>query len=343
MHHKLIVPYADSCQGGRLFLGATDEKEEDVWLDDFTREETGLPGKGDPYWGSGEPNGWLFQNCIVTKGLFVSDTICHRSSCAVCRRPDNQVWTLRGICELEERNYYFTAHKEGTDPITFRGYSGYVISYQGELWVLQDVIQNKIIATLNSSEVEFPIGRKLWNFELPVCGTETGERVLTLLHCKGDEFSCDDGSCVAMTVRCDMKYDCRDESDEKRCSIVDIPATYEKSLPPRSHLASQKALNIHINVLINSLNVLTNLMMLEISFTLRMSWHDTRLTFQNLKNATSLNLVPWHLLQKLWTPDVTFVNTNGNEGTTVDVDTVMTLIKPSITYQTDLTRPDVGM
>ena len=59
---------------------------------------------------------------------------------------------------------------------------------------------------------------------------ETSERfcegdkrqLLTLTKCLEDEFTCDDGSCVPIENRCDLKQDCEDNSDEKLCQKVVI-------------------------------------------------------------------------------------------------------------------------
>ena len=40
---------------------------------------------------------------------------------------------------------------------------------------------------------------------------------LSLSSCLDSEFTCSEGSCVALSNRCDMQLDCPDESDEKDC------------------------------------------------------------------------------------------------------------------------------
>lgn len=35
--------------------------------------------------------------------------------------------------------------------------------------------------------------------------------------CTPEEFSCDNGQCVSFSVRCDGRFDCLDNSDERDC------------------------------------------------------------------------------------------------------------------------------
>lgn len=340
--HDLIKPYSDRCNGGRLFVGGTDEAKEDEWRDAFTGELLAFPEREDPFWGSGEPNGWRFQNCLTTLGVYVSDTQCLRESCSVCRIPSHQVWTLRGICEEETRHYYFTSSKVGLNATAFQGYTGYVIDAANELWVFRDEIKGVVMATLNATENEHPVGRRLWNFEQPQCDQDPGPRYLSLISCRDGQFACDDGSCIAMRLRCDMKYDCRDKSDEVRCAIVEFGPQYEQTLPARSPVNPSGVLLLSADVLIETINIISTDMIMDASFVLELSWLDSRVTYQNLKATTSLNLIPWHLAQKLWAPTILFTNTDGNMRTVVDIDSTLYVDRGSGAFQTDLTRPDVG-
>lgn len=340
--HDLIKPYASPCNGGRLFVGSTDDQKEDEWRDAFTGKLLDFPERGDPFWGSGEPNGWRFQNCLTTLGVYVSDTQCLRESCSVCMIPSHQVWTLRGICEDETRHYYFTSSKVGLNTTTWQGYTGYVIDSTNELWIFRDEIKGVIMATLNATENEHPIGRRLWTFEQPQCGQDPGPRYLSLISCRDGEFACDDGSCIAMKLRCDMKYDCQDKSDEVRCSIVEFGPQYEQTLPARSAINPSGVLHLSADVLIETINIMSTDMIMDASFVLELSWLDSRVTYQNLKATSSLNLIPWYLAQRLWAPTILFTNTDGNMRTVVDIDSTLYVDRGNATFETDLTRPDVG-
>ena len=51
--------------------------------------------------------------------------------------------------------------------------------------------------------------------------------------CMDDEFTCDDGTCINMTKRCDNINNCpNDISDEVECKLVIIPSSYEETYAP---------------------------------------------------------------------------------------------------------------
>ncbi|KAG0702853.1 Low-density lipoprotein receptor-related protein [Chionoecetes opilio] len=59
-----------------------------------------------------------------------------------------------------------------------------------------------------------------WTLQyLPGGGTARASMVRTL---PGGQFTCDDGSCVAITQRCDLLTDCPDYTDEVDCHIVQV-------------------------------------------------------------------------------------------------------------------------
>ena len=55
---------------------------------------------------------------------------------------------------------------------------------------------------------------------------------LKLTGCADHEFTCDDGQCVDIGKRCDQIINCRDESDEQDCSILELKSGYNKMIPP---------------------------------------------------------------------------------------------------------------
>ena len=50
--------------------------------------------------------------------------------------------------------------------------------------------------------------------------------------CTDDEFACDDGSCIDMSLRCDGTTHCEDKSDEEDCQMIAPDIGYNKYLVP---------------------------------------------------------------------------------------------------------------
>ena len=82
--------------------------------------------------------------------------------------------------------------------------------------------------------VEYPIGRTEWELFEKRCTNEKQKKNLTFSYCDLEsQFTCDSGSCIAVTKRCDDVADCADESDEYNCINVDIPQQYDELNPPK--------------------------------------------------------------------------------------------------------------
>lgn len=92
---------------------------------------------------------------------------------------------------------------------------------------------------------------------------------------------------------------------------------------------------------IETLRILTNDMLLEVSFNLTFSWLESRATYTNLKKDSSLNVIP-KSNQTLWNPSVSFTNTEDNKGTVHDIlsSTFVVYSKPS--HLEDLSVPEDG-
>ena len=70
---------------------------------------------------------------------------------------------------------------------------------------------------------------------------------LSLSTCNDDEFTCNDGHCIELNQRCDLKAQCPDQSDENDCNKLRLPDDYMANLPPAGIL---DALNVNLSLTI---------------------------------------------------------------------------------------------
>ncbi|XP_042235290.1 uncharacterized protein LOC121874999 [Homarus americanus] len=327
---------AEECD--RQWAGVTDEAQEGVWHDPFTASSRNT---SELLFRENNPDGDKYQNCIRLHVKGLEDTSCEKHSCSACHTPAGTTWTLRGICEEEKRMYYFDLVGK---PLGFRGYGEYAVKeiMTGEDvigWLWYNTITNTTMATLHNRQKDrtYPIGRLTWETKEDICEQPPGQRLLTFSSCSSTEFTCSDGSCVPFASRCDLKFDCGDKTDESFCDIVNFPDDYRSKLPPRP--ASDRALAISVNVTMDTLNVDTTTMMLTVSYNLRITWYDNRLTYNNLKHLTRLNTVSQEQVDQLWRPTIGFINTDDIQNTIVDSDAITTINRGDTHYLPDLSNP----
>ena len=314
----------------------TDEFEEGVWV----RGNDIMRSPGPTYWALGEPDGYRFESCAIIYYLGLRDGPCQMLQCALCRLPKTMLYSFKGNCAVDKRHIYFNVFQEVMGHLEFRGFGGNLIEKQGNEWLYRDKRNGTIIARMEMSEQQnFPMGRKKWFITTDICGQSTGERIMLLSPCKDGEFTCNDGKCITLKYRCDLKYDCYDHSDEYNCKLVKLPQGYQSDVPPRT-LGS---LMITSNVTIDSVKVDTLSMIMKVSFKLNMAWVDNRLQYINVKEKTSLNKVKFHIVREVWSPIVSFVNTEEGHRTIIDSEAQMVIYKQSNSSYSDSSTPEEGL
>ncbi len=166
---------------------------------------------------------------------------------------------------------------------------------------------------------DYPLGTHAWRLFSP----EYPRGIVTKLNlnpCHDNaQFTCDDGACVDVRHRCDDKFDCVDASDEVNCSKVTVGETYRNEVPaPALNGDYDAALRIVLDVrVISLLSFDESASATAIQFQIYLTWRDTRLMFNNLKNETHLNFLDSEDAKKIWYPKLIFYNTDTRQATKV--------------------------
>ena len=135
---------------------------------------------------------------------------------------------------------------------------------------------------------------------------------MSFSRCSLLEYSCDDGTCLPMDLRCDSKADCADFSDERACRIVELDANYMKDKIPPKLESSESGGGVRVTIgvaLISILSIDVVKGKLHTQIQLSFAWKDPRITFHNLKRDRNLNLLSPREQELVWIPDIIFRNT----------------------------------
>ncbi|XP_066980291.1 uncharacterized protein [Macrobrachium rosenbergii] len=321
--------YAQSCSGdigaSFLWLGAEDQQEEGVWRY-LQRNET-LPWQG--RWREDEPKGGKMENCMVMLfGNFPgywSDIACLASYefCVPCEFEELKVIYLKGpaVCPRSPFNSeYYLGEERGGRP-SFIGLSHSDIYWDTDMvaWVLKSLKFEATAWWKPPEEGMYPYGTQLWTMGSKVCNITAGETTsLTFSVCGKGLFTCSDGTCIDLNKRCDLRVDCSDQSDEAGCSLLNIPAGYMANIPPPPTTRNEP---LHILFTINIMSfpsIKTDALAFEALMELTLRWKDTRLTYLNLKDDGSLNVLTESAVSQVWKPKVFFSNAQDNLYTNVD-------------------------
>ena len=122
-------------------------------------------------------------------------------------------------------------------------------------------------------------------------------------------MACNDGDCLPMVKRCNEIKDCKDESDEKNCTLVKIrEGIYREEYP--SVLENKSTAQVYVNVSIVYIDKLEESeMSFSIKILVQLKWYDSRVTFDNLKiKLKQGNKVGNNDRNQLWIPKLIFSN-----------------------------------
>lgn len=194
----------------------------------------------------------------------------------------------------------------------FQGFYGLNIfmNQQGN-WELADTVENRTIADCIETYGKFyPAGRTLWKIREAQCGNSKNTQIiLGLSSCKYDEFMCSDGQCIEDHRRCDTVADCEDQTDEQNCGIVDTPKGYLKNVPPVNYQNPNLPLPVNVTVSIDRfINIFDYKHTIDLELGVTITWQDSRLIFNNLKDNFIRNELQGDEKNAVWRPKLYFDN-----------------------------------
>ena len=227
------------------------------------------------------------------------------------------------------------------------------IKYKRGKWILsRSSIETKAFC-VKRKQNSYPLGRQTWTIskDEEECHLENGKNPdqdirteLKLTGCNqgshnsdgddvsadvrnvtdyGDyEFTCDDGQCVSMEKRCDHYQDCEDGSDEERCNLISLQKGYKKDVPPFTRISASNDTILPVPIIISMnlikiMNINEDANTIDLQFQISLEWKDHRITFNNLKRKTFLNVLAEKEKKEIWVPIVIFANTNNKWSTRV--------------------------
>ncbi|XP_068220245.1 uncharacterized protein [Palaemon carinicauda] len=320
---------AQHCSGNvgasYMWMGANDVTEEGVWR--YWESNSVLPWQS--LWRGDGPNGGSVENCLVMlAGSFParwSDIACLDSYafCVPCEFDRLKTLYLKGpaVCPGSPFNlqYILGENRGGRPSLVGFFHSDIFWDSNRKMWTLQSIKDKGMAWWKPPSEGMYPFGTHSWTLGTEVCDMIEGETVyLTISICGNGKFTCEDGTCIDLDQRCDLRVDCKDQSDEARCSLVDVPSGYRTTIPPPPPAgANSLPILFYINI-ISFPSIETEDLTFMTTLELKLRWKDTRLKYRNLKDDRSLNVLSQSSVAGIWKPRVFFSNAQGNVFTNFD-------------------------
>ena len=164
---------------------------------------------------------------------------------------------------------------------------------------------------------EVPMGSKEWILKQDnaYCNKQKGYVVkLTFSQCYPNKFTCSSGHCVALKDRCNIDYDCKDETDEHDCikTQIQIMDDYIKEMVPVSK--TREPCIAYINISINNFpEISTKNIRITADFEIKLRWYDLRLKFLNLDHDFVKNRITEKDMETIWKPKLAFTNSLSSE------------------------------
>ena len=298
-----------------IWLPIEDRETEDVWRDFYTGEV--VQNYSHPW----TLNGGRAENCarLMSENVWNDRSCDYPDYACICSHKSNTNLKLRGLCVGSAIDVYYKPMNKQADirEVKLRGLTHTSIEFAEEKkkWKL-DVAGSNVTATSKASVASFSLGKHNWTIkgDQGCSSRKSYTQELKMSGCQGKEFTCNDGQCVSMEVRCDQMPDCRDESDERNCNHLLLKDSYNKKVPPIH--SSDDPVDVSVTIdLLRLVHIVEGDYSIEIQFEIMLEWRDNRATYHNLKKTAALNALTQEDIEKLWLPEVIYENTDQKQST----------------------------
>ena len=310
-----------------MWLPIEDRENEGVWKDFYSGQV--VENYTHPWIGS-KPDGGKEENCarLLNENNWADKECDYHNFACMCSHKPNTNLKLRGLCPGSAIDVYYKLMNKQTDirEIKVQGLTHTSVefvrpkisSFRGgrkeKMWTL-DVNDSNVTGTSTAPFASFTLGKHNWTIrgDKGCISGESYTRELKMSGCTEWDFTCNDGQCVSMDLRCNQLPDCRDESDEMNCNIVTLKGGYNKKVPP---VTSIDPVNVSVSIdLLKLVDIDEEDYSIEIQFEISLEWKEKRGIYHNLKRHDSLNALSQDDIERLWLPEVVYENTDQKETT----------------------------
>ena len=311
----------------------------DGWVDNHNNHAKYLP------WKENEPIKPDQYRCVFIEDKKYLTEDCSYQLCFYCKMKKHRLFRLRGGCKSFSKKididdeYIFLPNKVVNTKPMWLGTQNSIIKWNNNKaqWEICDLSKDECYVKL-ILENNFPIGKHYWYlFDGISCkDSQNGEELeMILTACDVDEFTCNDGTCIDVSKKCDFVNDCFDSSDEKMCDVLSMKhygTDYNPAMPDISFGENKNIIPATVNVSMRLIGI-SKIKEIDMQFSaklkLDLDWIDTRLTWMNLYKDKSLNMLFGYEKSMIWTPEIIFVNTENEETTKADNSSKITIDKIS--------------
>ena len=173
------------------------------------------------------------SNCPVRVRSGRTVRLCRRrEACSLCKVNTRQPFTLRGAPHTgRDVDTTYNTHISDNHSLGFVGRRNTdILLSEGSdemEWLIRSKNESeKCIFRVRKTEGSFPVGRNVWRS----CSSHESVE-LSLTQCSlGTEFTCNDGTCIPLSYKCDMFPDCSEGEDEEDCNPLVLPSNYQRQV-----------------------------------------------------------------------------------------------------------------